>query len=221
MSEIYKLSAEIRNQGGTGNSRRLRRLNKIPAIIYGSDKQSVMLSLDHNVFLNALENEGFYSHILTLEFNDTTEKVVLKGLHRHPSKPRILHADFLRVSAKTKITIQVPLHFKGEEIAPGVKTQGGIVSHLMPEVEVRCLPADLPEFIEVDISHLSIGDAINLSELQLPKGVELTALLQGEKFDQPVVSINKLTVAVEPVIPPPGEKIEPETTVQKSESEPK
>ncbi|MBA2653662.1 MAG: 50S ribosomal protein L25/general stress protein Ctc [Gammaproteobacteria bacterium] len=212
MSETYELTAETRAENGKGSSRRMRRLeNKFPAIIYGGDKNPEMVSLDHNTFVHALENEGFYSHILTLSIGGKKEKVVLKDLHRHPSKPKILHADFLRVSAKTKITMNVPLHFKGEEVSPGVKTQGGIVSHLMSDIEVRCLPGNLPEFIEIDLSGLSIGDAIHLSELKLPKGVEITALAQGKEFDQPVVSIHKPSVAEEtPAAETPESAAKPE-----------
>lgn len=198
MSEVYELTAETRAKSGKGYSRRLRRLeNKVPAIVYGGEKNPTLISLDHNALVNALESEAFYSHILTLHVEGKEEKVVLKDLHRHPSKPKILHADFMRVSAKTKITMQIPLHFQGEELAPGVKIQGGVVSHQMTEIEVRCLPGNLPEFIEVDISNLSIGDAIHLSQLKLPQGVEITALLQGEEHDQPVVSIHKPIISTE------------------------
>jgi large subunit ribosomal protein L25 len=201
MPEIYELTAETRTNSGKGNSRRLRRLkNKVPAIIYGGDKNPTAIIIDHNVFAHALENGGFYSHILTLSVDGKAEKVVLKDLHRHPSEPKILHADFMRISAKTKLTMHIPVHFSGEESVSAVKDQGGIVSHHMNEVEVRCLPADLPESIEVDVSNLEMGDAIHLSGLKLPKGVELIALLQGEEFDQPVVSIHKPHVVVEEVI---------------------
>jgi large subunit ribosomal protein L25 len=200
MSELYELTANPRTENGKASSRRLRRLeNKVPAIVYGGEeKKPSMVTLDHNAFAKALENEAIYSHILTLKIDGKKEKVVLKDLHRHPSKPKILHADFLRVSAKTKITMNVPLHFKGEESSPGVKNQGGIVSHLITEAEVRCFPNDLPEFIEVDLSNLSIGESVHLSEIKLPKGVDITALLQGEDYDQPVASIHKPSISVEP-----------------------
>lgn len=225
MSDTYELTVETRTENGKGYSRRVRRLeNKVPGIVYGGDKNPAMVTIDHNALVNALENEGFYSHILTLSIEGKKEKVVLKDLHRHPSKPRILHADFMRVSPKTKITLHVPLHFKNEEISPGVKTQGGQVSHHMAEVEVRCLPADLPEFIEVDLSQLSIGDTVQLSQLKLPKGVELTALLQGEEYDQPVASIHKPLVVVEEEVTPsekaaPEESAEGTSTSQESPSE--
>jgi large subunit ribosomal protein L25 len=195
MSEIYELAAETRHKMGKGENRRIRRIqDKVPAIVYGADKAPHTIVLDHNTFAHALENEGFYSHILTLNIDGKPEKVVLKDLHRHPSRPKILHADFLRISSKTKLTMNIPLHFLGGDIAPGVKLEGGVISHLMTEVEVRCLPGDLPEYIEVDLSKLSIGDAVHLSELKLPKNIELTALGHGEGHDQPVAHIHKPTV---------------------------
>jgi large subunit ribosomal protein L25 len=198
MSEIYEVTAETRNKMGKGENRRIRRLeNKFPAVVYGADKAPHSIVLDHNTFVHALENEGFYSNILTLTIDGKQEKVVLKDLHRHPSRPKILHADFLRVSAKTKLTMNIPLHFLGGDTAPGVKAEGGVVSHLMSEVEVRCLPGDLPQYIEVDLSKLAIGDAVHLSNLKLPKGVELTALTHGEGHDQPVANIHKPIVIQE------------------------
>lgn len=219
MSDIYELPAQTRTIIGKGGSRRLRRLeSKVPAIVYGGEKQPTAITLDHNFLVNALENEGFYSHILTLNIDGQKEKVVIKDLLRHPSKPRILHADFLRVSAKTKITMAIPLHFKGSESAPGVKDQNGMVSHLMTEIEVRCLPGDLPEFIAVDISKLNIGDAIHLTEIKVPKGVEIIALLQGEEFDQPVVTITKPHVVIEEPTEVTEEEA-PEATSEKAEGE--
>lgn len=200
MADNYELNAETRNSVGKGANRRMRREeNKIPAVIYGGEKNPTPITVDHNTFIRALENEGFYSHILTLKVDGKAEKVVLKDLHRHPYKPKILHADFQRVSAKTKLTMHIPLHFKGEDEAPGVKDQAGIISHHMTEVEVRCLPADLPEFIEVDVSKLNLDDSVHLSSLKLPKGVEIVALLQGQDFDQPIVSIHKPHIAPEVV----------------------
>ncbi len=219
MSDTYELTAETRNEMGKGASRRLRRLgNKVPAIVYGGDRNPEMICLDHNVLSNALENEAFYSRILTLKISGKKEQVVLKDLHRHPSKPKILHADFLRIIAKNKITMSVPLHFEGAENSPGVKTQGGLVSHLKTDVEIRCLPADLPEFIEADLSKLSIGDSIRLSDLVLPKGIELTILLQGEEYDLPVAIIHKPTVGIKPeATTAPEQTSQPEATAQKTE----
>ena len=220
MSDIYELTAETRIQAGKANSRRLRRLeNKVPAVVYGGDKNPEMIILDHNIFANALENEGFYSHILTLSIAGKKEKVVLKDLHRHPSRPKILHADFLRINPKTKLTMNVPLHFLNAETSPGVKNEAGVVSHLLSEVEIKCLPGDLPEYIEVDLGNLKLGDSIQLSELKLPKGVEIVALSHGN--DQPVANIHKPTVIQEeePTLTT-EEPTEPEQKAGESEAEP-
>jgi large subunit ribosomal protein L25 len=191
MSSIkFELEAELRNDIGRGASRRLRQANKIPAVIYGADKEAVTLALDHNKTMHALSHEAFYSHILTLNMGKTKEKVILKALQRHPVKPRIQHIDFLRISANQKLHMHVPLHFKGEEQAPGVK-EGGVISHHMNDVEVSCLPADLPEFIEVDLSQFQLNQTLHITELKLPKGVELVALAHGaEGHDLPVASLH-------------------------------
>jgi large subunit ribosomal protein L25 len=220
MSEIYELTAENRTEIGKGGSRRLRRLeNKVPAVVYGGEKSPEMITIDHNALANALENEGFYSHVLTLTIAGKKEKVVLKDLHRHPSRPKILHADFLRINPKTKLVMQVPLHFKGDDKAPGVKEQGGVVSHLLSEIEIRCLPGDLPEFIEVDLSNLKLGDIVHLSDLKLPKGIEISALLQGKEHDQPVASIHKATVSQEASVNVLAESSEESAKKPEGESE--
>src|SRR5262249_15540365 len=155
MADLFELTAEIRKQAGKGENRRLRRVDeRIPAIIYGAGKESQPISISHRHITAALKNQAFYSHILTLNVNGAQEKVVLKALQRHPYKPRILHADFLRISATEKLYMNVPIHFINEENAPGVKLSGGMISRLMNEIEVRCFPADLPEHIEVDLSTL-------------------------------------------------------------------
>jgi len=145
--------------------------------------------VNHNELLKQLENEAFYSHILTVELDGKTEQAVLKDLQRHPAKPFILHLDLMRVSAGEKIRVNVPLHFIGEDVAPGVKIGGGIVTHAVTEVEVSCLPKDLPEYIEVDLSALELGESLHLSDLKLPPGVELVQLLQGEEHDVAVAAI--------------------------------
>lgn len=217
MAEIYEINVETRDSIGKSANRRMRRIdNKLPGVIYGGEKNPTPIMIDHNTLSRALENEGFYSHILTLKVDGKAEKVVLKDLHRHPYKPKILHADFQRVSAKSKLTMHIPLHFKGEDIAPGIKDQAGIISHHMTEVEVRCLPADLPEFIEVDISKLKLDDSIHLSQIKIPKGVEIAALLHGTDFDQPVVSIHKPQLPPEPEVVA-AEEIETEATEEPTE----
>ena len=196
MSISFEIQAETRDDMGKGASRRLRRAGQVPAIIYGAHKESTMITLDHNELIKHLEHEAFYSHVLDLKLGKKKEKVVLKDLQRHPSKPFILHVDFQRVSAKEKLRMHVPLHFMNEETAPGVK-QGGRVSHTLTDIEVNCLPKDLPEYIEVDMAEIEIGQVIHLSELALPKGVEIPALAQGAGQDAVVVSIHSGKIAEE------------------------
>ncbi len=197
MSGKYELNAEIRNVKGKGASRRLRREGEqLPAIIYGGEKESVPLTLNHREVMKALENEAFYSHILTLNIGGQKEKVVLKDLQRHPYKVRMVHMDFLRVGHQ-KITMHVPIHFLGGDVAPGVKTGGGIVSHLLSSVDVRCMPDDLPEYLELDISKLELNESIHLSQIKLPKGVELVQLSHGIEHDLPVVNIHIPRAVVE------------------------
>jgi len=195
MKETFELIAEQRNDMGKGASRRLRRANKIPGVIYGAGKPAQSLMLDHNAVSRHLEHEAFYSHILSVKVDGQEEKAVLRDLQRHPSKPRILHLDLQRVSATEKLRMRVPLHFLGEDIAPGVKTSGGIVSHLLSDAEILCLAADLPEFIEVDLSELKLGEAVHLSDIKLPAGVELVALAHDN--DQSVATIHLPRAAVE------------------------
>ena len=188
MSENLTINAEARSDMGKGASRRLRHAGLVPGIIYGADKEPEMITVKHNELIHALEDEAFYSSILTVDVGGDSQQVVLKDLQRHPAKPFIMHLDLLRISQKTAIKMQVPLHFINEETAPGVKA-GGTASHNMTEVEISCLPADLPEYIEVDCGGLEIGDSIHLSELSLPKGVEIPALALGEDHDSAVVTI--------------------------------
>jgi large subunit ribosomal protein L25 len=195
MAQNFELIAEQRNDMGKGASRRLRRANKIPGVIYGGDKGAQSLTLDHNSVARHLEHEAFYSHILTVMIDGEEQKAVLRDLQRHPSKPRILHLDLQRVSATEKLRMRVPLHFVGADIAPGVKQSGGIVSHLLNDAEVLCLAANLPEFIEVDLSELKLGDAVHLSDLKLPEGVELVAL--AHEHDASVATIHLPRAAVE------------------------
>ena len=188
MSENLTINAEARSDMGKGASRRLRHAGLVPGIIYGADKDPEMIAVKHNELIHALEDEAFYSSILTVDVGGDSQQVVLKDLQRHPAKPFIMHLDLLRISQKTAIKMQVPLHFINEETAPGVKG-GGTSSHNMTEVEISCLPADLPEYIEVDCGGLDIGDSIHLSELSLPKGVEIPSLALGEDYDSAVVTV--------------------------------
>ena len=186
--ELYVLDAEVRNDLGKGASRRLRRAGKVPAVIYGGGKDPMAVTISHSALLRQLEHEGFYSHILSITLPEGTEKAVLKDMQRHPSKRVVMHLDLQRVSASEKIHVRVPLHFLGEAVSPAVKS-GNRISHLLIDVEVSCLPGDLPEFIEVDLSNLEEDQRMRLSDLKLPQGVELVALSQGEDQDVPVVSV--------------------------------
>lgn len=187
MKTSFELVAEARGRQGKGASRRLRHEGKVPAILYGGHLEARPLSLSHQKLLLMLDNERFYSTIISLKLGEETQAAILKDVQRHPYKNAILHIDFQRVEENEKIRISIPLHFKGEAIAPGVKSQGGLVYHLRSEVEVSCLPRDLPEFIEVDISGLSLNESVHLSQLQVPAGVQLLDLVKG---DAAVVAIH-------------------------------
>lgn len=189
MSISFEVNAEVRDVQGTGASRRLRRENRVPAILYGGGEEPRMLQIAHNQILKHLEHEAFYSHILTIRVGEETTKAVLKDVQRHPAKLQILHLDFLRVHSGDRIKMHIPLHFINEDAAPGVKA-GGMVSHQRNEVEISCLAKDLPEFIEVDLAALDIGDSVHLSELRLPEGAEVVALAQGAEHDLAVVTVH-------------------------------
>ena len=167
MSTDYVINAEVRTETGKGAIRRMRHAEMVPAILYGAGAAPVQLTITHKDIAKQLENEAFYSHILTVNVEGKEEQAVLKDLQRHPSKARILHLDLLRISASEKITMQVPLHFIGEDVAPGVKDAGGLISHQMSIVEIRCLAKDLPEFLEVDMSAVNLGETLHLSDIKL------------------------------------------------------
>ena len=190
MSDSNTIAAEIREDVGKGASRRLRRAAKVPAVIYGGDRDPVALTIEHDELLHASDQEAFFSSILELKVDEkTTQQVIVRDMHRHPFKPIIMHIDFMRVSAKEAIRISVPVHFIGEEESPAGKTSGVVIQHLMTEIEVSALPKDLPEFIEVDLSEMDGGDAVMLSEVKLPKGVEIPALAQeGDEADSAVAN---------------------------------
>ena len=191
MSNEFLLNAEIRSDAGKGASRRLRRLqDRVPGILYGGEAEPQMISVELRELKKALENEAFYSHILTLKVDGKDVQAVLRDLQRHPAKGVPTHADFLRVDKTHKITMNVPLHVINEAGSIGVKKQGGEIQHNISEVEVSCLPQDLPEFIEVDMAEVEMNAIVHLSDLKLPKGVELTQLALGDDHDQPVAAIH-------------------------------
>ena len=191
MSE-HTLAAVSRTVTGKGSSRRLRRLeNLVPGIVYGGKAEPTQIAIAQNLFIKALEDESFYSSVVSLEIDGKAQNVILKDLQRHPAKPIILHADFMRVDAKTEIVVNVPLHFVNEEQCVGVKMQSGKIQHEASEVEVRCLPKDLPEYIEVDMTEIEAGTTLHLSDVTLPKGVVSTQLALGEGHDLPIASVKK------------------------------
>lgn len=183
--DLFTLDAEVRTDLGKGASRRLRHADLVPAIVYGLAKEPVSITLAHNKVWRAQQEEAFYSHVLTLNVGKKKVKVVIKDMQRHPFKEQIMHLDFLRVDAKTELHTSVPLHFINEE---EVTKAGNIVVHNLNEIEVTCLPKNLPEFIEVDVANLEVGHPLHLSDITLPKGVSSVELAKGEDHDSAVVS---------------------------------
>jgi large subunit ribosomal protein L25 len=183
----FEIGADFRETQGKGASRRLRHQGKVPAILYGGNKEPRNLVLDHQNLMTLVDNEKFYSSIVNLKVGDQTQAAIVKDLQMHPARNAIVHVDLQRVLEDEPIRLHIPLHFKGEAIAPGVKTQGGVVSHRIADVEVKCLPKDLPEFIEVDLSQMGLNESKHLSDLPLPAGVTIPAIAKG---DAVVVSIH-------------------------------
>lgn len=195
MSTDFVINAKIREGQGKGASRRLRREGFVPGILYGGRGEPVRFAVSANELNSSLEHEAFYSHILTLELDGREEQVILKDLQRHPAKPSIWHLDLQRVVASEKIHVNVPLHYLGAELSPGVKEHDGVIDHHRNEVEIVCLPRDLPEYIEVDISAMDLNDALRLSDLKLPAGVESVDLMH--EHDYALVSVHVPRVATE------------------------
>jgi len=201
MADKFDLVAEIREDQGKGASRRLRLSGKVPAIIYGAGRPPRALVFDHNKVIKQLENESFYSSILSIKVGDKSQAAIVKDIQRHPAKARIMHMDLQRIVEDVKIKMNVPIHFLNVEEAVGVKQGGGSVSQLMNDVEVSCLPKDLPEFFEVDIAVLELDQMLHLSDIKVPEGVEILQLAQGEEHDQGIVSIHVIKVVeVEEVV---------------------
>lgn len=188
MKTSFELVAELRDAQGKSASRRLRHTGKVPAILYGGHTEASQLALEHQKLLVLLDNEKFYSSIIAIKLGDKMQPAILKDLQRHPAKNVILHVDLQRVLDNEKIRMTIPLHFRGAAGAPGVKTEGGLVSHLRSDVEVQCLPKHLPEFLELDLSEMHVNDMKRLSDIQLPEGVELVDLTHGR--DVAIVSIH-------------------------------
>jgi len=189
VSNDFTLDAELRTDLGKGASRRLRRENKVPAILYGGEGEPVNLSFPSNVITRQLQEESFYSSIIYVNYDGKSERAVLRDLQRHPYKQTILHMDLLRLVKGQEITISVPLHFINEESSVGVKG-GGLISHTMTELEVSCRPRDLPEFIEVDMENVDVGESVHISDIKLPEGVTSVALSHGEDHDLSVAAVH-------------------------------
>ncbi len=188
---LFKVNAELREDVGKGASRRLRHAGKVPCVLYGADRDPRSLTLNHNEVLKLIEDEAFFSSIIEFTAEGSKkQKVVLKDMQRHPSKPVVMHMDFMRVDDKHQIVMHVPLHFEGAENSPAGKSSRVILDYQLNEVEITCFPKDLPEFISVDVSTFAAGDNLHLSNLKLPKGVTLTAFTHGddEAYDAVVVS---------------------------------
>jgi len=197
MSKLIAFPAAERTDAGKGASRRLRRDNKVPAILYGAGRPARALALDHDPLLHASQTESFYSSILELKVDDgRKQKVIVRDLQRHPFKPRLMHIDFQRVRDDEELRITVPIHFSNEETSPAGKESGVVISHQMNDVEIMALPENLPEFIHVDLAELEIGQSVMLSELHFPEGVKPTAFVHGDAEDNDVVVVSAAYVAV-------------------------
>lgn len=219
MSKHFELTATIRTNTGTSFSKRDRALNnKVPAIIYGAGKEPVSINLEANKVANSLKNEAFYSQILTIMVGKNKEQVILKALQRHPAKAQILHMDFIRISADREITTKIPLHFMGEDKAPGVKL-GGTFSHLQNDVEIKCLPKNLPEFITVDLSNIELDQSLHLSDITLPKGVVIPALSISKDNDLPIISLHKLRAQIIEEEKPAEEEVTEEASEKDDKSD--
>lgn len=195
MSEEFNLIAEMRDDQGKGASRRLRRQGKVPAVIYGAGRDPRNLMFDHNKVLHQLEDPSFYSSILNIKVGEKSRAAIVKDIQRHPSKKQIIHIDLQRIVEDEQIKMQIPIHYLGEEDAVGVKIGGGTVTKLMTELEISCLPKDLPEFLEVDISDLELDQMLNVSDISLPEGVEISDIMKEQ--DQAIVSIQEIKEIIE------------------------
>ena len=216
MKDDFDLIADIREDQGKGASRRLRHQGKVPAIIYGAGRPPRALVFDHNRVILKLENESFYSSILNIKVGENSQAAILKDVQRHPAKPQVMHMDFQRIVEDEEIKMLVPIHFDGEDVAPGVKEGGGKVSHLITELEIVCLPRHLPEYLEIDVSELELDAMLKMSDVKLPEGVSVPALAQGEEADRPVVSIH----IIKEVVIEEEEELEPgEVPVEGEEGE--
>ena len=210
MSDQFELIARTRARSGTALVRRLRREGDVPAVLYGGGKENLSIAINHDVLFHSLEKEEFHSAIIIINTNGNPEQAILRDVVRHPHKTSILHADFQRVDDKKILSMSLPIHFTGEVECVGVKTAGGIISRLMTEVEISCLPKDLPESLELDVSALDLNDSLHLSDIVLPKGVNITTLMHDEN--------NEHDHAVVAVLPPKVSVVEEEAEGEDAEA---
>ena len=201
MAKEIDLIVESRETSGTSNARRMRHAGMVPAVIYGAAKETLNLAIDHNQLLRKLANESFLNSILTIKIDNQEESVLIKDIQIHPSKKQVMHIDLQRVKSDVVIRVSIPLQFINEDQSEGVKLEGGTVTALMNEVEVSCLPKDLPEKLEVDVSDLKLDDMLYLEDIDLPEGVELPQLTQEEPVNDPIVAIRLLRIAEEEIEP--------------------
>ncbi len=198
------VKASARSVQGTGASRRLRRADKVPGIVYGGGKDATAIELDHNNLFHQLKLEAFHASILDMELDGSKQQVLLRDVQMHPFKTLVLHIDFQRVAADKKIHMKVPLHFINGDVSPGVKLSGGIVSHILNELDIACLPKDLPEFIVVDLMELTAGHSMHIAEMKMPAGVESVALNRGDNQVVATIVIPRAVVAEEEVVEAPA-----------------
>ena len=185
----FIVEAEVRTGSGTAASRRARRAGQVPVVVYGGGEDEQYLLVDHNKIMHQLDVEAFHSALVQIQLDGDLQRAILRDVQMHPYKAQVLHLDFQRVSRKDKITMTIPFHFVGEDVAPGVKIDAGIMSHSMTSIDITCLGSDLPEYIEVDVSALEMGGSVSLGEVKLPEGVELASSIQESDLELSIASV--------------------------------
>ncbi len=219
MATIHEIPAQSRKDEGRGASRRLRRAGQVPAIVYGGDQGPQSIQIDHTAAMLACQNEWFYSAILDLKLDGNVQRVLLRDMQRHPFKPQLLHLDFLRIDENREIRVRVPLHFLNQEMSPAGKISGVAISHALTDIEISCLPKDLPEYVAVDLAALQVGDIVHMSDLKLPEGVEIPELRLGREHDAAVVTAQEVREEVEPETEVEGEVADAEAAAAPSDEE--
>ncbi|HEY3521590.1 MAG TPA: 50S ribosomal protein L25/general stress protein Ctc [Rhodanobacteraceae bacterium] len=197
MATIHEIAGASRADQGKGASRRLRRAGHVPAVVYGAGQPPQNVQFEHNTLALAARNEWFSSSILDLMIDGNRQKVLLRDVQKHPHKPQLVHLDFLRINENEKIRVEVPLHFLNQDKSPAGKMSGVVISHNVTEIEISCLPKDLPEYLEIDLGGLELGDIVHVSDIKLPEGVEIPELKLGKEHDHPVVTAQEIREEVE------------------------